>query len=138
MARLLQTVSVLGFLVGCATQGGIGVGVANADQWVKLGERVVNDRLDHDSLSVTGSRGDFEALKFVVRRRPVHFLDVKVHYANGDTQDVSLRAVIPAGGESRVIDLKGGDRVIRTIEFWYEAESARRGRRATIEVFGRR
>jgi hypothetical protein len=113
-------------------------GTARADRWVLLGERVVNDRLDHDTIAVTGARGDYEAIKLAVRGNPVHFLDVKVHYANGGTQDVSIRSVIPAGGESRVIDLRGGDRVINRVEFWYEANSIGRGRRARIRLFGRR
>jgi len=53
-------------------------------------------------------------------------------------QDVAVRRIIPAGGETRVIDLKGGPRVIRRVEFTYEAESRGRGRRATIRLFGRR
>jgi len=46
-----------------------------------------------------------------------------------------LRNPIPAGGESRVIDLQGGDRVIRSVEFWYDARS--RGRQAIVRALGR-
>ena len=62
----------------------------------------------------------------------------KIHFANGRIQDVGLRDVIPAGGESRVIDLVGGDRVIQHVEFWYDAQTRRRGRGARVLVFGRR
>ena len=111
--------------------------MAKGPDWVLLGERVVNDRLDHDTLAITAGRGDFTAIKIKVRKAPVHFLDLKVHFGDGSVQDVSIRTIIPAGGESRVIDLPGGDRIIQKIEFWYEAES--RGRkRAEIRVFGRR
>jgi hypothetical protein len=106
--------------------------------WVRLGERTVNDRGDHDTIAVTGARGDFEALKLAVRGHAVHFLDVKVRFANGRSQDVALRASVPAGGESRVIDLEGKERVITRVDFWYEAQSPRRGQRAVVRLFGRR
>ncbi len=110
---------------------------AAAERWQRLGSAVVNDRLDHDSIAVTAARGDFSAIKLTVERAPVHFLSVKIHFASGESQDVELRSVIPAGGETRVVDVVGADRVIRRVEFWYEAETARRGKRATVRLFGR-
>lgn len=117
----------------------LSVAVASAAVgWVFLGERVVADRVDHDVIVVTGSHGTFSALKLVVKRRPVHFLDMKVHFANGDVQDVELRTVVPAGGESRVIDLSGGDRTVARVEFWYEANSIGLGKKALVRLHGRR
>lgn len=103
-------------------------GVAFAEErWQRLGSAAVNDRLDHDAIVVSGARGDFSAIKLRVERAAVHFVSVKVHFANGETQDVELRAVVPAGGESRVIDIAGADRLIRRVEFWYETQTARHG-----------
>lgn len=110
---------------------------AAAERWVLLGEKHVTDRVDRDTLAVTGSKGDFVAIKLRVRRSAVKFVDVKVVYGNGSTDDLAIRDVIPAGGESRVIDLRGGDRVIRQVDFVYEARSiGRRG--ALVQVWGRR
>lgn len=110
----------------------IAAAVAN---WAVLGERHVRDRVDHDTIVVTARRGSFDALKFAVSGNPVHFKKVVVHYRNGK-EEIDLRDVIPAGGESRVIDLKGGNRNIRRIDFWYEANSVGRAG-AKIKVFGR-
>ncbi len=101
--------------------------------WELLGTRTVTDRADHDSIAA-GRQGTFRSIKITVQRRPVQFRDVKIHFGNGDVQDVALRNVIPAGGESRTIDVEGRDRVIRSIEFWYDAQS--RGKRAVVRVFG--
>ncbi len=125
---VLALVGVLGGAVGLARAGG---------RWEHLGSAHVRDRVDHDSIVVTAAKGDFEALKIKVHRRPVHFLDLKIHFGNGETQDVALRQVIPAGGETRAIDVVGRERVIRRVEFWYEAESRRRGQGARVELFGR-
>ncbi len=104
--------------------------------WVLLGKRTVTDRADHDVIVVTAARGDFRAIKLTVRRHAVEFRDVKVHFANGAVQDVEIRRVIPAGGETRVIDLVGDDRIIQRIELWYDAQSL--GGKAVVRVYGRR
>jgi hypothetical protein len=105
--------------------------------WKQLGSRKVTDRVDHDSISVTASRGNFTALQVRVKGVAVEFRSMTVHFRNGDRQEVALRRVIPAGGSSRVIDLEGGDRVIRRVDFVYDSQSLR-GRSATIRLFGRR
>ena len=104
--------------------------------WDLLGERTVTDRGDHDTIAVTGARGTFTAVKFEVRNHAVDFQRVVIHFGNGDVQDVELRNIIPAGGKSRVIDIEGHDRVIKTIEFVYDAQ-ALGGRTARVRVFGK-
>ena len=105
-------------------------------RWELLGERTVTDKADHDTLPVTAARGTFRSLKLEVRGRAVQFHSVKIHFGDGETQDVELRNVIPAGGESRVIDVEGRDRVIRSIEFHYDAQSLL-GKKAVVKVYGK-
>lgn len=118
--------------VSCASAG------AQGGQWTLLGTRTVSDRADHDVVRVTGRRGTFDAVKFEVRGRSVDFHRVVIHFGNGADQTVAMRDTIRAGGESRAIDVDGRDRVIRSIEFWYDANSFGRGGRATVRVLGRR
>jgi hypothetical protein len=106
-------------------------------RWEFLGERSVADRADHDVIAVTAAKGTFRALRLRVEDRAVQFRDVKVHFGDGTTQDVTIRKVIPAGGESRVIDIRGrGDRVVRSVEFWYDAQSLS-GKQATVKLYGK-
>ena len=63
--------------------------------------------------------GGFRAIQLRVLNGPVRFLRVVVHYGNGADQELSLRALIPAGGTTRAIDLPGDRRIIRSVEFWY-------------------
>ena len=122
---------------------------AGAAVWVKLGKRTVDFRTDHDTIGVGAAKGRFRAIRVHVFRHPVRMLDLKVHFGDGSTQDVALRSLIPAGGHSRVIDLAGGPRVIRKVEFVYRSAGPapppgpRRGRRiarakARVEIWGRR
>ncbi|HRC84115.1 MAG TPA: hypothetical protein PK413_00745 [Thermoanaerobaculia bacterium] len=130
LVRSLLAAAVLcGLLVGSAQAGPV-VG------WELLGQRSVTDRLDHDVIPVTAAKGNFKSLKIKVFVRAVQFHHVTVHFANGENQTIELRNVIPAGGESRVIDVEGYDRVIRSIELTYDAQSLR-GRRARVQVWGR-
>lgn len=117
--------------IGCAGR------MSGMADWDLLGSRQVSDRVDHDVIAVGARNGDFRRIKITVQRASVDFHRVVVHYGNGSDQRVELRNTIAAGGESRAIDLEGNDRVIRSVEFWYDANTIR-GRRAQVRVFGMR
>jgi hypothetical protein len=105
--------------------------------WKFLGERTVSDAVDHDVIAVGASEGDLTALQVRVKGHAVQFRSMKVHFANGETQEIEMRDVIRAGGSSRVIDLEGKDRVVKSVEFRYDAQTVK-GRRALVRLFGRR
>jgi hypothetical protein len=130
--RTVLAVLAVTICAACAVRAQPGRG-----QWVLLGQRAVTDRADHDTIVVTGAKGNFTAVKFEVRRHAVDFHRVVIHFGNGDDQNVELRNTIRAGGESRVIDINGIDRVIRSIDFWYDAKTLGRGGSATVRVLGR-
>jgi hypothetical protein len=105
--------------------------------WEVLGTMTVSDGADHDTMAVTAGKGTFRSLKLEVLDQAVQFHHMKIHFANGETQDVPLRNVIRAGGESRVVDIEGrGDRVIRTIELRYDAQSLL-GKKARVRIYGK-
>lgn len=118
--------------IGLSAQRGRG-----GPRWELLGARAVTDRADHDTIVVTAARGTFRAIKFEVVGHAVDFQRVVLHFRNGDDQKLELRHTIPAGGSSRDIDIEGGDRVIRSIDFWYDARTLGRGGKATVRALGR-
>ncbi|HEX9945023.1 MAG TPA: hypothetical protein VGG03_23690 [Thermoanaerobaculia bacterium] len=130
-------IALLTFALLCLVQAALPCDAAagRRPRWEFLGERTVTDGVDHDVIPVTAVRGTFRALRIRVEDRAVQFRDVKVHFADGSVQDVAIRNVIPAGGESRVIDVRGRDRVIRSVEFRYDAQSLF-GRKATVKLYG--
>jgi hypothetical protein len=132
MKSLLTVVVATALFFGAAMTAD----AARPGRWKLLGKKNVTDRVDRDVIMVTGKRGEWSAMKIVVNKRAVEFRSVKVHYANGSVQDVELRKVIPSGGSSRVIDLKGATRVIKKIELVYDAQSL--GGKAVVKVYGRR
>lgn len=114
-----------------------GLDAQRGARWERLGSRNVTDGVDHDTITVTAKEGTFNAVQFRVQRRAVDFHRVVIHFGNGDDQRLELRNTIPAGGESRVIAIEGANRVIRSVEFWYDAKTLGRGGRATVALFGR-
>ena len=128
-SRFVIPLLVLAFLVTALP--------ATAEKWVFLGQRHVTDRAERDSIEVTASEGTFDAIRIGVKRSAVRFVRVTVVYGAGTSDDLELRDLIPAGGHSRVLDLRGANRVIKRIDFVYEAKSlGRRG--AIVEISGRR
>ena len=111
---------------------------AASDKWVKLGTRTVKRVIDRDEIQVGAKRGLFDAIKLKAKRSKVHFHDVKIHYRNGGVQDVTLRKEIPAGGETRKIELTGdGDRFITKVVFWYDTKRLLT-KRAVVELWAQR
>jgi len=111
---------------------------ANAQGGVFLGSQEVLDKADRDKMDVGASRGTFDRVQFRVGNRAVDFKKVVVHYENGGKEELDVRDRIPAGGQTRWIDLKGNDRRIKSIEFWYDADTKRRGVRSRVSAFGAR
>jgi hypothetical protein len=62
---------------------------------------------------------------------------VVVTYDDGAPESLEVRQEIPKGGETRDIDLKGGKRSIRTIEFWYDTKGLLNGK-ADVTAYGQR
>ena len=101
-----------------------------ADKWVNYG-------LDRDVILFGDLKDDFRQLKIRVTDAPLKIYDMKIHFDNGDVQDVALKLLFRQGDESRVIDLNGGLRHLRKIEFWYETKGVRKGK-ARVAVWGKR
>ncbi len=109
---------------------------ARAD-WRFIADKWVNYGLDRDVILFGDLKDDFRQLKIRVTDAPLKIYDMKIHFDNGDVQDVSLKLLFRQGDESRVIDLNGGLRHLRKIEFWYETKGVRKGK-ARVAVWGKR
>lgn len=86
-------------------------------RWEKLGTRIVNYNLDRDEIPVSLKEGTFNGVKLIVKRSPINLHRFVIHFSNGTTQEVLVRKKIAKGGETRVIDLKGGNRGIKKWPF---------------------
>ncbi len=98
-----------------------------AQQWLRLGCQTVGFAVDRDVIRVGAQSGLFRAIRLRVANNGIYMLDLKVVYGNGTAEDIPVRVDIPAGGQTRVIDLRGQDRVIQRIEMIYRSKPNFRG-----------
>lgn len=110
---------------------------AQPGKWVKLGSRKVNYTLDHDIIHAGIKEGGFTKLRIVVTGGSLNMHKMVVVYGNGTRDEIPLRHTFTKRSASRVIDLRGGKRIIRDISFWYDTKGVV-GRRATVTVFARK
>ena len=107
-----------------------------AGNWERLGKRTVKHSVDMDVIPVGEKEGTFTAIKLTVKKAGIHFLDMKIHFLNGDVIDVEIRNFIANGGETRVIDLPGKDRKIEKVVFWYKT-FPKKEKAAIVSLYGR-
>ena len=110
------------------------VGTADA-RWEQLGCRKVGFLVDRDVVPVGRLEGRFKSVRLSVAGNAIFLRDVKVVYANGNVDDYPVRTLVPAGTQTRAIDLKGERRAIKQIELTYRSRASFKGR-ATVCVLG--
>jgi len=102
--------------------------------WVKLGEREVNGRVDHDRIDVGRYDGKFTKLTLVVEKSDLELLDFEITFGNKERFHPEVRHIFKEGSRTRVIDLPGDERVIKSIDLRYKNLPG--GGRARVEVWG--
>ena len=136
--RKLVTSIALTLIAGTALAEGWHMDDRNHNgSWEKLGRVTATHGADHDKIKVEGRNDDFRKLKFRVSDSPLNMHRIIVTYDNGGAVKLEVRENIPKGGETRDIDLQGGKRSIRTIEFWYDTQGLLNGK-ADVTAYGRR
>lgn len=108
--------------------------------WQELGAVNVNFTVNHDDIVLVG-QAEYRSLKFKVQDGPVNILNMNVIYQNGKVDQFNLKYQIPAGGESRVIDLKTdnlktGVRKIRRVTIWYQTDTLAHSDAPKITLWG--
>lgn len=108
----------------------------NTGSWRVLGMVSANHSADHDVIYVKGPYDYFRRLKFKVTDAPLRMTRMVVRYDDGGLpENIQTLIDIPKGGESRTIDLKGGKRKLKSIEFWYDTKGVFNGK-ADVTLFG--
>jgi len=117
----------------------VGAGEARAERWdskgwVKLGEREVNGRVDHDRIEVGRHDGKFTKLTLYVEHSDLELLDFEITFGNKERLHPEVRHIFKEGSRTRVIDLPGDERTIKSIDLKYKNLPG--GGRARVEVWG--
>jgi hypothetical protein len=103
--------------------------------WVKLGEKDVDHKIDHDTI-VASDKGHIREIHLAVRNAPIKFSRVVINYRDGMKQELEFLEDVAVGHESRSINIEGDGHVIKSLDFWYETDSLG-GKKAKVTVYGR-
>jgi hypothetical protein len=128
------------FLKGALALSALGLlnpAAAWAATWERLGTRTVLLVNDTDIVPVTFLRGTFRQIQLRVKGNGVYMNALTVTFSNRQTVNLPVRNFIPAGSQTRAINLPGGSRSISFVRLDYRSAPNSRGR-ATVEVWGRR
>jgi hypothetical protein len=122
----LAAVASLGLLLAFPIYGQRG-------HWVYLGSTQIDGGVDHDKIKCHG-KDTYRALEFRVTGSAVQFDRINVVYGNHNSEPLPFRfRVAPGGG--REIDLRGGERDIAYVEFWYQKASW--GSKPEVRLYGK-
>jgi hypothetical protein len=87
-------------------------------EWTELGCKSVGFLLDQDTIAVP-SRDFYRALRLRSSGFDIEMRDMGVVFSNGQRDLYRINQVIPTGGRTGPIDLRGGQRNIREIQLTY-------------------
>jgi Protein of unknown function (DUF2541) len=110
------------------------VGRASEGGDVLFGAQYVGFGVDRDVIRVGNEIGKFDRIRLRVLENDIFINELKVIYANGETDTLAVNANVPKNSRTNWIDLKG-DRFIKEIQMVYKSKPSFRGQ-ARVEVFG--
>lgn len=108
----------------------------NSLTWDLLGTKTVDYAIDRDVITANQAK-TYNALRVKVNNGTVNVHKVTIHFANGDTQDVKLPDELTKSNDGGIIDLKGNQRAIEKITFWYDTKNSDKNK-AVVEVWARK
>jgi hypothetical protein len=109
-----------------------------AGDWVKIGEKKVNRKLDRDEIPILKSNDKFTAIQFRVLRSTVNIARCSVYFENGKVKDVRMGREISEGSASKIVKFGVlGARSVKKVVVWYDTvdDSDKRGQ---VEIWARR
>lgn len=106
------------------------------DNWRELGRVKAGHNGDHDRIEIIGKHDTFRRIKIRVENSPLKLKKMVVLYdGDGAPENIDIKDELPKGGESRAIDLKGGKRKLKSVEFWFETKGFLNGK-AEVILYG--
>lgn len=105
--------------------------------WQKIGETKVDFSKERDDVVILGA-DKFAKIKLRVTDAPVEFFEVEIFFENGKSQVVSIKTLIKKSGETRVIDLDGGERNLKVVILKYKTIPNYKEVNAHVEIWGKK
>jgi hypothetical protein len=101
---------------------------------VLFGSQYVGFGVDRDVIRVGSEIGKFDKVRFRVLDNDIFIKDMKIVYANGDSDDLVVNAEVKKDSRTQWFSLKG-DRFVKEVQMVYRSKPNFKGQ-ARIEVLG--
>lgn len=105
-------------------------------RWSELGCKSVGFLVDKDTIALNTPER-FSSLRLRSTGFDIDMIQMAVRYGNGAVDTYDIRSVIPSGGATRPIDLRGDARRISSIELLYRTRGVVIGGKTRLCVDGR-
>lgn len=112
-----------------------GVVISDKTGWHKIGEKIVDFQTENDEIAVLGA-DRFSAVKLLIEKAPINLVSFDIYFENGDKQSVSVLKEFKTPGETRVININGGEREIKKVSFVYKTIANAKDKKAHVELWG--
>ncbi|MEO6916840.1 MAG: hypothetical protein ABI151_15430 [Chitinophagaceae bacterium] len=109
--------------------------VNQSSKWVYIATTEVRLSGERDVVNLN-SRDLYRGIKFNVTRNALEVFDVSVVFDNGQIQKFPLRNIFQPGTGSRVLNLPGNRRRIRSLVFTYRTRGHLFSQRAHVIIYG--
>lgn len=112
-----------------------GVVMSDKTGWHKIGEKIVDFQTENDEIAVLGA-DRFSSVKLKIEKAPINLVSFDIYFENGEKQSVSILKELKPPGETRVIDINGGEREIKKVSFVYKTVANAKDKKAHVELWG--
>ncbi len=109
--------------------------VTDKSGWHKIAETTVSFKKEKDEVVIMGA-DKFASIKIKVTDAPVDLVNLEIYFEDGGKQHVDVAMPLKMNGESRQIDIDGGERDLKKIEFVYKTLPNRKDEKAGVEIWG--
>ena len=111
--------------------------LSNQVSWGKVGESTVEPTAS-GMTTVTAVAGlPLKAIKIKVLKGGVNLHRCEIWFNDGTRKSIELRNDVPAGNESREINLTDNNEQVSKVVFWYDTRNYG-NQRASVELWGKR
>ena len=93
-----------------------------AAEWQELGCKNVGFLIDQDVIPIRSS-DSYTAVRLRSTGYDIEMKEISIRYGNGQRDNYQIRAVIPSGGRTSAIKLRGGSRRLAQIDMLYRTRS---------------
>ena len=109
--------------------------VSDKTGWHMIGESIAKFTKESDEVMIRGS-DKFACVKFKIIDAPIDLASIVLYFDNDENQKNIIGMPIKLEGESRIIDLQGGERDIKKVVFIYKTLPNIKDMNACIEIWG--